>query len=557
MELREYVNLLRKWLWLILVTTVSAAIIAFFVSRGQTPIYQATATVLINQARSPVRGTEYADILTSERVARTYAELLKGWPVLEEAVRKMGFTQEFRELQKAYQLSVSITPIRDTQLINLQVQANDPALAAELANTLPEVFKGVNQARQRERFETTRKELQAELAAVEKDIVATQEAIAQLSESQSAEDKAQVSRLQSALRRYEATYNSLLNSLAELRLTEAQATDNVVLATPAQPPKNPVRPRVLFNTLLAAIVGAMLAVGVAFLIEYLDDTVKTPDDVRAVSGLPTLAAVVELEADTPQQRLVALTAPRSPEAEAYRVLRTNLQFSSLDKPLRALMVTSAGPGEGKSTTATNLAVVFAQAGSRVLLVDADLRRPSIHRLLQVPNNTGLTTALLQVGNRPEDFVQATAQQNLSALTTGPIPPNPAELLGSARMHDLLTHLKERYDLVVVDSPPVLAVADATILSNQADGVLMVVSAGETRFEMLAQALERLTGVGSRPLGVVLNKLTPDSGGSYYYYYYASQYHSGDGADGGAAPPSAGNGKLRRLRSPKPSGQATT
>lgn len=556
MELREYVKLLRKWLWLIVVTTVSAAIIAYVISRGQTPIYQATATVLINQARSPVRGTEYADVLTSERVARTYAELLKGWPVLEEAVRKMGFTQEFRDLQRAYQINVSVTPLRDTQLINLQVQANDPTLAAELANTLPEVFKRVNQARQRERFETTRQEMQAELAAVEKDIIATQEAITKLADSQSAEDKAQVSRLQSALKRYEATYNSLLNNLAELRLTEAQSTDNVVLATPAQPPKNPVRPRVLFNTLLAAIVGAMLAVGVAFLIEYLDDTVKTPDDVRAVSNLPTLATVVRLDAETPQQRLVALTAPRSPEAEAYRVLRTNLRFSSLDKPLGTLVVTSAGPGEGKSTTAANLAIVFAQAGSRVLLVDADLRRPSIHKLLQVPNNIGLTTALVQLGNRPEEFVQATALQNLSVLTSGPIPPNPAELLGSARMRDLLAQLHERYDLIVIDSPPVLAVADATILSNQVDGTLLVASAGETRFEMLVRALERMDGVGIRPLGVVLNKLTANTGGSYYYYYYA-QYHSSDEGDSGSTPPSSTSGKLRRLRSPKPSGQATT
>lgn len=556
MELREYVKLLRKWLWLIVVTTVSAAIIAYVISRGQTPIYQATATVLINQARSPVRGTEYADVLTSERVARTYAELLKGWPVLEEAVRKMGFTQEFRDLQRAYQINVSVTPLRDTQLINLQVQANDPTLAAELANTLPEVFKRVNQARQRERFETTRQEMQAELAAVEKDIIATQEAITKLADSQSAEDKAQVSRLQSALKRYEATYNSLLNNLAELRLTEAQSTDNVVLATPAQPPKNPVRPRVLFNTLLAAIVGAMLAVGVAFLIEYLDDTVKTPDDVRAVSNLPTLAAVVRLDAETPQQRLVALTAPRSPEAEAYRVLRTNLRFSSLDKPLGTLVVTSAGPGEGKSTTAANLAIVFAQAGSRVLLVDADLRRPSIHKLLQVPNNIGLTTALMKLGNRPEEFVQATALQNLSVLTSGPIPPNPAELLGSARMRDLLAQLHERYDLIVIDSPPVLAVADATILSNQVDGTLLVASAGETRFEMLVRALERMDGVGIRPLGVVLNKLTANTGGSYYYYYYA-QYHSSDEGDSGSTPPSSTSGKLRRLRSPKPSGQATT
>lgn len=557
MELRQYVTLLRKWFWLIVLCTVIAGATAYVISRQQTPIYQATSTVLINQARSPVRGAEYADILTSERVARTYAELLQDWPALEMSADKLGYDGDFRTLQREYQLELTVNPIRDTQLVELRVEANNPEIAARMANTLPEVFKVMNQEQQRGRYEVTRLELQDELSAIENDMISTQAAIDGLADAQTADDKAELGRLQSSMKRYEAAYNSALNSLAELRLSEAQTTDNVVLATPAQTPDRPIRPRPLFNALLAGVVGAMLALGAAFLIEYLDDTIKSPDDIRESTNLVTLAAVISLDGDSPQKRLVAQTAPRSPAAEAYRVLRTNLQFSSLDKPLRTLMVTSPGPGEGKSTTVANLALVIAQAGSRVLLVDADLRRPNIHKLFQLPNSTGLTTALLQIGDHVVDFIQDTGQGHLHVLTTGPIPPNPAELVGSARMHELIELLQDRYDFVLIDSPPVLAVADAAILSNQVDGTLLVASAGETRFDMLARALERLESVGTRPLGIVLNKLTARSSGQYYYYYYyyASRYNASDEQDG-PSDKGSGSGKLRRLRSAKSSGQAT-
>lgn len=557
MELRQYVTLLRKWMRLIIACTAIAGVTAYGISRQQTPIYQATATVLINQARSPVRGTEYADILTSERVARTYAELLQDWPTLEKATNQLGFDGDFRSLQKQYQIEITVNPIRDTQLVDLQVQANSPEVAARLANVMPEVFKSLNQERQRERYEVTRQELQAELQAVERDMMATQEAISGLANAQTPEEKAELSQLQSALKRYEAAYGSLLNNLAELRLSEAQTLDNIVLATPALTPVNPVRPRPLFNALLAAIVGGMLALGAAFLIEYLDDTIKSPDDVRAVTNLPTLAAVIALDGDSPQKRLVAVTAPRSPAAEAYRVLRTNLQFSSLDKPLHSLMVTSPGPGEGKSTTIANLAMVLAQAGNRVLLLDADLRRPNLHKLFQLPNSIGLTNALLQHGDHLDDFIQDAGHNNLFVLTTGPIPPNPAELLGSERMREMLHILQERYDVLLIDSPPVLAVADAAILSNQVDGLILVASAGETRFDMLIRAIERLESVGTRPLGIVLNKLTERKSGQYYYYYYyyASRYNEGDEQDG-PSDKGSGAGRLRRARAPKATSQAT-
>jgi non-specific protein-tyrosine kinase len=280
-------------------------------------------------------------------------------------------------------------------------------------------------------------------------------------------------------------------------------------------------------------VGALLAIGVVFLVEYLDDTVKNPDDIREQTGLTTLAAVITIKGSTPQERLATAMGSKSPASEAYRVLRTNLQFSSLDKPLRSLLVTSPSPGEGKTTTAANLAIVMAQTGQQVVLLDCDLRRPSIHRMFQLPNNTGLTTALLQSNTAAAEFLRDTNVSNLKVMTTGPVPPNPAELLGSGRMLELLDQLQDKANMVIIDSPPVLAVADSAILSTHSDGTILVVSAGETRFDVLIRAVERLHGVGVRPLGVILNKLS-ERGSGYYYYYdyrYASTYAE-DGSDDG-------------------------
>jgi non-specific protein-tyrosine kinase len=276
-------------------------------------------------------------------------------------------------------------------------------------------------------------------------------------------------------------------------------------------------------------VGALFGLGIAFLIEYLDDTIKTPDHVRDLTGLATLGTVVFLDGASPEERMVARTAPKSQGAEAYRVLRTNLQFSALDKPLATLLCTSAEPGEGKSTTVANLAYAMAQADRRVILVDADMRRPSQHKILKLPNNVGLSTALLDRGRDPAVYLQDTEVANLRVMTTGPIPPNPAEMLNSARMHEMIEILKGEADVVLFDTPPVLAVADTSILASQVDGTLLVVWAGKTRGEMLAQATERLLSLGVTPLGVVLNKLTQRRGSYYYntYYYYASR----DGEDG--------------------------
>jgi capsular exopolysaccharide synthesis family protein len=226
--------------------------------------------------------------------------------------------------------------------------------------------------------------------------------------------------------------------------------------------------------------------------------------------------------------LVASLRSKAPESEAYRTLRTNIQFSSVDKPVKSLLVTSSSPGEGKSTTTANLAVVLAQTGQTVIVVDTDLRRPVLHKVFEVPNNTGLTTAILAGdADHVEAQLQPTEIDNLRVLTSGPIPPNPSELLGSQRMGALVQALATLADIVIFDSPPVLAVTDAAVLARQVDGVLLVADAGRTKEHALAAAAGELQKTGGNLLGVALNRLDSRRGYNYYYYYYYTEDENGD------------------------------
>lgn len=221
--------------------------------------------------------------------------------------------------------------------------------------------------------------------------------------------------------------------------------------------------------------------------------------------------------DFKRNRLIAKIAPKSPITEQYRTIRTNIQFSAVDTPIRSLIVTSAAPGEGKSTTASNLAVVFAQQGKKVLLVDSDLRKPTLHYTFGVTNTIGLTNILTRQISLSEG-IRHTDVENLSFISSGPIPPNPAELLGSASMDQLLGDLYEMFDLVIFDVPPILAVADAQVMANQVDASILVISSGITDRDSAAKAKEVLQHSRSKLLGAVLNNKKEDRTTQYYYYY---------------------------------------
>jgi capsular exopolysaccharide synthesis family protein len=317
--------------------------------------------------------------------------------------------------------------------------------------------------------------------------------------------------LQTQISTWQATYAQLLTNLQQ------GATNSPSVVEHARVPTAPVSSSTAANVLLAAVIGLVLAGGAAFLIEYLDDTLKTSDDVRKIMDLPTLGGIAPIEGDGYANKLITAQQPRSANAEAYRILRTNIQFSAVDEPLRTLMITSASPEEGKSVTAANIAIVMAQAGQRVILVDADLRRPMLHCLFDLTNNVGLTTILLDSEASLSDMLQATMLDNLKIMTAGPVPPNPSELLGSKRMGYLIEALKKQADAIVFDSAPVTAITDASVLARRLDGTLLVVDAGHTRRAPAQHAKEALIAVGATLIGVVLNRL-PNRGHIYNYYY---------------------------------------
>jgi non-specific protein-tyrosine kinase len=271
--------------------------------------------------------------------------------------------------------------------------------------------------------------------------------------------------------------------------------------------------------LMGIVIGLMGGIGMVVLIEYLRETVKSDAEIKQITGASTLGIIGTIKADG-RGVLVTATEPRSQIAEAYRVLRANLELAEANGPVCTLIVTSSGPGEGKSTTAANLAVALAQSGKRVTLVDTDLRRPSLHKIFNQTNDRGLTSVLLQIDEVSlSDCLASTDVDGLDLLTSGPLPPNPADLLGSSQMAQLVKTLKDRVDLVIFDSPPLLAVADTTLLARCCDAALLVVLAEATHGRALHRAKEQLDQSSINLLGVVLNRISSASNGYYHRYYY--------------------------------------
>jgi succinoglycan biosynthesis transport protein ExoP len=531
MELRQYWNLLRKWIWLVVLGMGLSGGTSFIASRQMTPIYQTSTTLLITSGTVQAPNT-LNSLNASTLLAQTYAQILGSVPILEETYLRLGFPVRGAKTvaqaastepeQPLSGFSASAAPVPNTQLITVRVIGTDPALITRAANTIAQVFIEWQKNTQQSRHIESKAGLVAEMEELQASIQETESTIRDIAAQGGAADQKELSRLQDRLARYRDSYLALLKSHSAISLVEANSGDTTTVVSPAVEPQAPIRPQVMHNTLLAAALGGILAAGIVFLIEYLDDTVKGPGDLQA-AGLRTIAAIqqVSLNGKGAPQALFATSQPRSLVLEAYRTLRTNLQFFSPDRPLRSLMVTSALATEGKTTTTANLGVVMAQSGKRVVLVDADLRRPALHKVFGLSNEAGLTDALVESDSELNRHLQGTDVENLQVLTAGPIPPNPQEMLASQRMRDLLLRLQDEADIVIVDTPPALVVADASLLAFLTDGVLMVVNTGQTRRAAIQQAANGLRQVGANLVGGVLNRVHPRGGRDYYYYshYY--------------------------------------
>lgn len=348
----------------------------------------------------------------------------------------------------------------------------------------------------------------------------------------------------------EELYLMLNEKYEEARISEAAKSAGVEIVDTAKPPEFPIKPRKKLNILFGMLFGLALGVGITLLIDLLDDTIKTPEELErmALTALGTIPIVniedirrrlkrqgKELTAQDEvrlESKMITRFSPKSPISEAYRSLRTNIQFSDIDNPKRVILMTSAATKEGKSTTCVNLAITFAQTGSRVLLVDSDLRRPTLHSFFNVDKMYGLSNVL--IGSLSfNDVIKRTEVENLDLITAGDIPPNPAEMVASERMRMFLEEARNRYDVVLLDSPPVVAVTDAAILTTRADATILVVSSGMTGRSELKRAIGLIRSVGSNVLGIILNGLDiKKMYGTYYYYFHYYQYYYYYGSESG-------------------------
>jgi tyrosine-protein kinase Etk/Wzc len=328
-------------------------------------------------------------------------------------------------------------------------------------------------------------------------------------------------------------YTFLLEKFEEARIAKAATTSNIRIIDTAIVPQGAISPNLRLNLMLGLIAGLLLSIGVAFFLEFIDDSLKTVEEVERTIRKPIYGIIPRIPETTlddagdpiPSQNLVTHHSPKSPISEAFRTMRTNIHFADPDQTMATLLITSAGPSEGKSTIVANLAITIANTGRKTLLVDCDLRKPKLHTLFEHQRDSGLTTAL--AGGAPwQSVLKDTQVENLRLLTSGPIPPNPTEIVASQAMKDIIEDFKTEFDFILFDSPPVVAVTDAAILSTYTSGTLMVVELGRSRGSAVNRALDLLAKVNANLLGIVTNNIA--IGYKYDYGYYSSYYYYSDG-----------------------------
>ena len=535
MEFKRYISPLIKWWWLILASTTVAVLASIYAVSQQLPVYQARTTLMLGQAINNPNPTGN-EFYLGQQLAQTYADLAKRDPVKDATMEALGLD---------WLPSYTVNVVPSTMLIELTLNDTSPERAMVITNELTKqiILRSPTSAQEledQERQEFIKSQLddrEIQIKATKTEIETKQAELAVLfSSRQIADMQAQIGALQAKQTTLQNNYASFLTN------SQQGAINSLSIFEPATLPVQPVGPHQTTTVATAAVFGFILGAAAAYLLEFLDDTIKTPEDVSNLTDLPTLAgiAVYEVKGED-KYEVVTQTKPRSPISEAFRTLRTAILFANVDRSTCSILVTSANPSEGKSSTVANLGVVMAQAGHRVLIVDADLRRPVQHIIFNLSsNNYGLTNLLVKmlIDESLEDPAQdthvllegaihETTQSALYLLTSGSLPPNPAELVGSAKMQSLLEMLSELFDYIIIDSPPTLAVTDPVVLSTRADSLLLVSHAGSIRKNQLEAAVEQLREVKANMIGVVLNRVSAKTSGYFYYNYYSTSYYQND------------------------------
>ena len=528
-DLQRYLALAWHWAWLLALAGAFAGVVAYYVNSRMTPIYQSSATFLLNEAPLNKSTSDYTSLVTSERLAETYALMMGKEQVLAGVVERLGLDIDPAGLKT----SVFAQHVPNTLLIMVRATNTNPQLAADIANAVGEVFAEQSRNLQSSRYDTSKRSLQDQIDRMQQQIEDVTTQLTNLGYCVPAQSLpagtmatpdpnwGERQRLEATLAQYRQTLAYYIQSLEQVRLAEAQSTTTLVPVELAKPSYSPIRPRTLRNTGLAGIIGVLASAAVIYLIEMLDDTLKGQEDVTRM-GLPILGVIAQHVAEN--ELPITASQPRTPVSEAFRSLRTNIQYVSVDKPLNTILVTSPSPEDGKSTIVANLGVILSQGGKKVTILDADMRRPKVHKIFNLPNRIGTSDLFVNPQGHLDGTLQPTEVGNLTAITSGHLPPNPAELLGSEKMGKVLDLVHAQVDTVIIDSPPILAVTDSTVLAPRVDGVLLVVKPGSTKLAAFRQAVDQLKRVGTNILGVVLNGVQL-KGSRYRYGYYKGYYYS--------------------------------
>lgn len=631
-DLRYYLGLVWRYLWLIILALVLGIGAGYGISRLQSPVYEAKTQVMVTRSSSQQSVTDLTQALNTQQLTQTYAEILS-----QDWLRQIVSQRTGVEITKD---QIKIKTTTNAPIIYISVEHSDPGMAVKIADTLVEVLIEQNNLIQAGRYSEAEESLNLQISEMEKKIADVQteleksrettyrqqlqdaqnnietarsklfEILEQLAQvkaigtteqaqfllqnaqaqrdyllgqgdsaseqnSQKIQDLEQYIRWltpltqpgaiqstidnlekqrdeqQALLASYQEAYNRLLNTnVAEItsqdikelentlslyqqiylnllsnrenvRLQKLQNMPNVVQIFRAIPSDAPIRPRPLLNMGIGAAAGLFLALAIIFLRDALDTTVHSKEDIERKVGLPVLGMIAKIDDTRDASQPYVDYKPRSPIAETFRKLRTNLEFASVDAPLKLIIVTSALPSEGKTTISLNLAAIYAQGGKRVAVIDADMRKPMLHRVAGLSNRMGLSDLFRSDMPIKEIMRSPNGNERLFLITSGKLPPNPSELLASMRMGQILENLLKMVDVVIIDTPPMLVAADAQILAARSDGVLIVAEPYRTPIESLQASVEALRRVNARVLGVVFNRVPPQD--HYYSYYYYHEY----------------------------------
>lgn len=515
-QLRHYMRTLRRRKAVVLLATLLVVGASLAGSYFQTPTYRGTAKVLLQPRSTDSLFNSMAPAQRSdpERALQTEIQVLKSEPVRQLARTRIGSDA-----------SISARSVGATDVIAVQAESRDPKQAAAIANAYAVAYVEFRRKQAVDDLLAAGQQIQAKMAELEKQIDGLDEQAASSAGGRADGDRGAISEQKEALIQQQALFKQRLD---QLQVDAALKSGGAQLVASASPPTSPVEPRPLRNAVLGVLFGLMLGVGLAFLREYLDDSVKNKDDLeRAVPRLPVIGVIpVDTEwKDKARSRVASVTQDRSPVAEAYRTLRTTIQFLTLHRAVRTLQVSSPGAAEGKSTTVANLGVAFARAGRRVVIVDCDLRRPRMNDFFGLPTDVGFTSVLVGEVTVSEALHPVPGEARLSVLTSGPLPHNPAEVLTTEAVDDVLEAIDA--DIVLIDAPPILPITDALVLAPRVDATLLVCLVGSTPRKQVVRAVEMLQQVSAPVVGAVLNGVRADD--NSYGYSYARYYGSyGDG-----------------------------